>query len=155
MFVSFCWTYHFVLVFFLDFIKLFIYSLIALSIFRTIILNYFLRQFMCFHFFGVFTKHVLCSLVVSFLSPWFFIIPVVLHRCLHIWKSSNLFPSSLTLSPSPPHLSFHFLLSFLVYCICNLQRAFRSRLMKLSAVLVMLYLQRKACLKFWSAIRHD
>lgn len=69
---------------------LFVFLCSSLSIFIKMILNYLLGNscisFLC----GSVTGDLLCSFG-GFTFSWFFLIPVALHRCLYIWRTSNLF----------------------------------------------------------------
>lgn len=66
-----------------------VFSWNSLSILWTIILNFFVWQFMYSHFFGVITGTFLFSFgVVMF--PWFFMVPAASHRCLHVFRLHGL-----------------------------------------------------------------
>ena len=74
----------------LNYLSLFFYS--SLSIFRTTILNYLLDNLWISISLGSGTGNN--TKAVSFsgvMFPWFFLIPIALHRCLCIWRSSHLF----------------------------------------------------------------
>ena len=71
----------------LNYLSLFSYS--SLRIFRTITLNS-LSDNSCI---SISLRSVTGNLLYSFCSvmfPWFFVTPVALHSCLHIWRSSHI-----------------------------------------------------------------
>ena len=81
---------------FLDFIKLFIcVSCSSLSIFKIIILNSLLGILRSPFLWVQLLQIYHAPLVVS-PFPDCFVIPIALHRCLHIWRSCHLLPTSWT-----------------------------------------------------------
>lgn len=85
-FLSLCWTSHFVVILFPWFYR-FLYFLLVLWTSLEQLFWILRKAIHVFLFWGLITGSLLCYFD-GVMFPWFFMIPVALHVCLYIWRST-------------------------------------------------------------------